>query len=42
MNSEKDTGTPAAPKHDLVWIISEGKLSEIDLTEIEGLSLIHI
>ncbi len=35
MNSEKDTGTPSTPKHDLVWIISEGKLSEIDLNEIE-------
>ena len=36
MNSEKDTGTPSTPKHDLVWIISEGKLSEIDLNEIDG------
>jgi len=36
MNSKKDAGTPATPKHDLVWIISEGQLSEIDLTEIEG------
>ncbi len=27
---------PSTPKHDLVWIISEGKLSEIDLNEIEG------
>jgi hypothetical protein len=36
MNSEKDTGPPSTPKHDLVWIISEGKLSEIDLNEIDG------
>lgn len=36
MDSENDMGTPTTPKQDLVWIISEGKLSEIDLNEIAG------
>jgi hypothetical protein len=36
MNSEKDAEIPSTPKHDLVWIISEAKLSEIDLNKIDG------
>ena len=36
INLEKATETPLTPTHDLVWIISEGKLSEIDLNGVSG------
>lgn len=35
MNLENPMEIPSSPPNDLVWIISEGNLSEIDLNEIE-------